>query len=194
MDSLLKDTKRYAKVKTLTKAILVIIGTGTVVAMALMAPNTLQILKPFLGQGKRKDHERKRIRQTLNALGRQEIIDSFEKRGKTYLRITKKGHAAMQRFDIDTLVFPQRVWDKKWRLIFFDIPEQKGLARRAFQQRLEILGCMRLQKSVFVYPHPCQDEVDMLASFWDIIPFVHYFETADLGTAQWAAEKFFHFS
>ena len=190
----LKNTDRYAKAKTLTKAILMIVEVGTILAMALMAPNALQILKPFLGQGKRKDHERKRIRQALDALHRQEMLEYFEKRGKTYLRITQKGRTAIRRFDIDTLVLPQQAWDKKWRVIFFDIPEQKGHARRVFQRRLEVLGCMRLQKSTFIYPHACHDQIDSLTSFWDITLFVHYFETANLGTAQWAAEKFFHLS
>ncbi|MEK7541875.1 MAG: hypothetical protein AAB533_03435 [Patescibacteria group bacterium] len=184
----------YSTVKTLTKAILVVIGVGVVVSMAVMAPNAIQILKPFLGSGKRKDHDRKRLRQALGSLCDQKLVESFRRKREVYLRLTKKGRASLKRLDIHALVLPQRVWDKKWRVVFFDIPEEKGSARRAFQQRLRTLGCMRLQKSIFVYPHACADEIDALTDFWGITPFVHYFETADLGTAQSAAEKFFRFS
>lgn len=186
--------KDYSKITTLTKAILVTVGFGTMLVAALVAPNAIQILKPFLGEGRRKDHERKRIRQALTALRNRRIIEYFEKGGHAYLRVTKHGRAYLKRFDIETLALPdlKKTWDHKWRIIFFDIPERKGAARRAFQQKLKILGCMHLQKSIFAYPHGCQDEIDILTSFWDIDSFVHYFETDDLGTAESAARRFFN--
>ena len=187
----LRDPEYRVNIHSLTKALLVTVGVGTVLAMALMAPNTLQILKPFLGRGTRKDHERKRIRQALDALHKQKMLERIEKNGNVYLRTTKKGHAYLRRLDVETLTFPKPIWDRKWRIIFFDIPEEKGRGRRAFQQRLKTLGCMQLQKSVFIYPHACPEEIDMLTSFWKIFPFVHYCETSDLGTAQQVAKQFF---
>ena len=181
----------YSKIATLTKAILLTIGLGTVLATALIAPNAVQIFRPFLGQGRRRDHERKRIKQALAALRRRRIVEYFEKGGDAYIRITKKGRACRRRFTIETLTLPQLAWDRKWRIILFDIPESKGKARRALQQQLRALGCMHLQKSVLVYPHPCQDEIDVITSFWDVYPFVHYIETNDLGNAEGPARRFF---
>ncbi|MFY9463221.1 MAG: hypothetical protein WAP52_03495, partial [Candidatus Sungiibacteriota bacterium] len=80
----------HQKVVSLTKAILVTIGIGTIVAMALMAPNSLQILKPFLGRGTRKDHERKRIRQAIQSLRAQGMVERVKKNGAMYLRTTEK--------------------------------------------------------------------------------------------------------
>lgn len=182
----------HQKVVSLTKAILVTIGIGTIVAMALMAPNSLQILKPFLGRGTRKDHERKRIRQAIQSLRAQGMVERVKKNGAMYLRTTEKGRACLKRLAIETLTLPKQAWDKKWRVIFFDIPEENAKGRRAFQQRLKALGCMQLQKSILIYPHPCQEEIDTLTSFWDVYPFVHYFETNDLGTAQRSAKNFFN--
>ncbi len=181
----------YSKIATLTKAILLTIGLGTVLATALIAPNAVQLFKPFLGQGKRKNHERKRIHQALAALRQKRVVEYFEKGGDAYIRITKKGRASLRRFAVETLTLPQPPWDRKWRIILFDIPESKGKARRALQQQLRTLGCMQLQKSVLVYPHPCRDEIDVITSFWDVRPFVHYIETGDLGNAEGPARKFF---
>lgn len=190
MDSL-RQINHPLAIKTLTKAILIAIGTGTVIAMALMAPNAIQILKPFLGKGKRKDHDTKRIRQALAALKRRRLIAYTEKNGEMILRVTQQGKTHLRKFAIETMALPRGSWDRRWRIIIFDIPEERGGARRAFQQQLRSLGAMRLQKSVFVYPHECLDEIDALTSFWDIPRFVHYLRANDLGRAEGSARKFF---
>ncbi len=187
----LYEIKNYLHVKTLTKAILIALGTGTVVVMALMAPNALQIFKPFLGNGRRSNHERERIRQALRALRERRLIEYVERGDKMYLHVTGRGRKYIRQFEIDNFELPKGKWDKKWRVIFFDIPERKGGARRAFQQRLKTLGCFPLQKSVFVYPHECQDEIDTLASFWEVEPHVYYFVTTELGKSEGVTRKFF---
>ncbi len=183
----------YSKVKTLTKAILISLGTGTILVAAIVAPNALEILKPFLGEGRRKNYKRERIRQALRTLQQRRLVEYIERGQKTYIRSTENGKKYVRQFEVDTLLFPQKEWDRKWRMILFDIPEQKGSARRAFQKRLQSLGCFPLQKSVFVYPHACQDEIDFLASFWEVHPYVRYLETADLGKSEGTARRFFGF-
>ncbi|MBI3442477.1 MAG: hypothetical protein HY007_01815 [Candidatus Sungbacteria bacterium] len=189
----LRSIHDYSKVKTLTKAVLVALGMGTVLAAAIVAPNALEILKPFLGEGRRKNYERERIRQALRTLHKRRLVEYVERGQKTYMRATENGKKYIRQFEIDTLSFPQQEWDKKWRIILFDIPEQKGKARRAFQKRIQSLGCFPLQKSVFVYPHVCQDEIDFLASFWEVHPYIRYLETADLGKSEGVARRFFGF-
>ena len=53
-------------------------------------------------------------------------------------------------------------WDKHWRVIIFDIPER----RRGTRDRLRIVmreaGFYRLQDSVWLYPHDCEDFVTLL--------------------------------
>jgi len=86
---------------------------------------------------------------------------------------------------------PRTTWDRRWRVILFDIPEYQKPARLAFQDHIKRLGCFLMQKSVWVYPYSCRDEIDFLASFWEVHPFVRYLETSDLGMSEAAARKFF---
>lgn len=181
----------HSKAKTLTKAILLTIGTGTVLMAALVAPNAVQILQPLLGESKRKNYERERIRQALRALHKRRLIEYVERKNETYVYVTEKGKTRVQQFQIDALSLPQKEWDKRWRLIFFDIPEAQGKARRAFQKQLRSLGCLPIQKSIFVYPHACQDEIDFVASFWGIQSYIRYIETDDLGRSEGETRKFF---
>ncbi|MBI4225022.1 MAG: hypothetical protein HY617_01705 [Candidatus Sungbacteria bacterium] len=189
----LRTIHDYSKVKTLTKAILVVLGTGTILATAVIAPNAVQILKPFLGERGRKNRERERIHQALRTLQRRRLIEYIERDQKIHIQVTEDGKKYVRQFEVDTLSFPQGEWDKKWRIILFDIPEQRGIARRAFQKRLQSLGCFPLQRSVFVYPHACQDEIDFLASFWEVGDYIRYLETPDLGKSEGEARSFFGF-
>ncbi|MEK7068356.1 MAG: hypothetical protein AAB964_00920, partial [Patescibacteria group bacterium] len=48
----------------------------------------------------------------------------------------------------------QKKWDRKWRVICFDIPEKRKYVRHLIQHKLVELGFYRLQDSVFVSPQP----------------------------------------
>lgn len=50
-------------------------------------------------------------------------------------------------------------WDKKWRIVIFDIPEELHKNRNQLRAKLKNLGFYMLQKSVFVIPYPCEKEL-----------------------------------
>ncbi|HEY4474397.1 MAG TPA: hypothetical protein VJC06_00535 [Candidatus Paceibacterota bacterium] len=43
-------------------------------------------------------------------------------------------------------------WDKKWRIIFFDIPEKKRRYRDELRSMLKAIGFKEFQKSIWIYP------------------------------------------
>lgn len=58
---------------------------------------------------------------------------------------------------------PLKEWDRKWRLIFFDIPEEKKKFRDSFRYHLQKLGLVEFQRSSFISPFPCFREVEKIA-------------------------------
>ena len=50
-------------------------------------------------------------------------------------------------------------WDGKWRVVIFDIPQELHKQRIKFRTKLLSLGFSALQKSVFVFPYPCDKEL-----------------------------------
>lgn len=54
-------------------------------------------------------------------------------------------------------------WDRRWRLVLFDVPEEKRKSRETFRYHLQKLGFTEFQRSAFLYPYPCAREVDALA-------------------------------
>src|SRR3990167_8974616 len=91
-----------------------------------------------------------------------------EKNGKVTMVLTELGKKRALSFQLDevSVKWPVR-WDRKWRLVFFDIPEKKRAARDALRMKLKDLGFRELQKSVHISPYPCKDEIDFLVEFFE---------------------------
>jgi len=80
--------------------------------------------------------------------------------GTDGIRLTEKGERYLQR---STLVVrrPAR-WDRKWRIVIFDIPERRRVMRALLRQKLISIGFVRLQDSVWVYPYDCEELLTLL--------------------------------
>ena len=66
------------------------------------------------------------------------------------------------------------VWDKKWRVVIFDIPEDEREARDALREHLEYMGFFVLQRSVFAHPFNCRNEIDFLIELYGIRKYVRF--------------------
>ena len=62
----------------------------------------------------------------------------------------------------------QASWDGKWRILMFDIPESKRESRDSLTNKLRNLGFIQFQKSVWVYPYPCAEEIDFVTEYFSI--------------------------
>lgn len=68
----------------------------------------------------------------------------------------------------------RRKWDSKWRIVFFDIPEKYAGLRRKVRMVLARAGFVRLQQSVWIFPHECKELVDLLREEPHVAPCVLY--------------------
>ncbi|MDO8500197.1 MAG: CRISPR-associated endonuclease Cas2 [bacterium] len=175
--------------------ILKVLGSGAVLASLLVAPNMGVLFKSQRRESREDRYAQKRqeIKKALARLRQRRYVRFEIKGGETYLRLTEYGKERLRKFEFDAMgmnAVPSR-WDKKWRLIFFDIPEQKRKERKVFRDKIDSLGFFPLQKSVFAYPYPCEDEVDFLTRFLDIERYVYYVESSMLGIAEIKSRRFF---
>lgn len=79
-------------------------------------------------------------------------IEKVVKDGKIYLRLTNQGREKVKR-DFPLLSLQQRRWDKKWRVVIFDIKETKRSTRDALRLKLRELGFGMLQRSSWITPY-----------------------------------------
>ncbi|KKQ67959.1 MAG: PaaX domain protein [Parcubacteria group bacterium GW2011_GWC2_39_11] len=112
---------------------------------------------------------RRKIKDTFSYLRKRGLI-IIEKDGKNfYMRLTKKGELIAGKYQIDELyIKKQKKWDKKWRVIIFDIPENRRIKRDLFRSKLKGMGFRQFQKSVWIYPYPCDEEVKLLRGFFGL--------------------------
>ncbi|WP_052349380.1 PaaX family transcriptional regulator C-terminal domain-containing protein [Candidatus Acidianus copahuensis] len=74
-------------------------------------------------------------------------------------------------------------WDKKWRIIVYNIPESKRELRDKIRKELRWLGFGMLAQSTWISPNPIEDYVNnMLNESWkDVRDSVHFFISTYLG-------------
>ncbi|PJB99306.1 MAG: CRISPR-associated endonuclease Cas2 [Candidatus Nealsonbacteria bacterium CG_4_9_14_0_8_um_filter_35_12] len=162
--------------RSLTKEILFMVAVGSILLSSFFLPNAPQILKPLIKWRKNWNKvDRRRIQEAIKRLNKKRLINFIEKGDKVYLEITEEGNKLLKSFDYDELKLPNpKRWDKKWRLVTFDIPDKKKRERNAFSEKLKDLGFYPLQESVFIYPYDCRDEIDFICEFLSISRHVNY--------------------
>jgi len=146
---------------------------------AIMASTSAYFLLPLLKEISddytREKLRKKRADKIFNRLRKRGLIILSEKEdGKFVIELTKKGKRKVQEIQFENLKIekPKR-WDKKWRVIIFDIPDKyKRRARDALREKLKNLGFYSLQKSVWVIPYPCEKEIQFLCELFNIWPYV----------------------
>ena len=97
--------------------------------------------------------------------------------GTITMTLTEKGKETVNHFNPDKLSIPIPIhWDSHWRIVIYDIPDNKKSARDALRYKLHELGFKEWQKSVFIHPYPCRKQVDFIIEFFDLRPYVRQAE------------------
>jgi DNA-binding transcriptional regulator PaaX len=58
--------------------------------------------------------------------------------------------------------------------VVFDIPEKLKRGRDALREKLKELGFYELQKSVFVFPYECRDEIEFIIEIFELRKYVRF--------------------
>lgn len=156
----------------ITKVALAIVFIAGVLTVAAMAPNIFQI---FGKKYKRIGYYNKRqFQKSFNYLKRKGLVEVIkESDDKLTIRITHKGRQKLIKYSIDEIEIKKPAkWDKKWRMVIFDIPNNYKTARDALRKKLKELGFYQLQKSVWVCSYPCFEEVLFIAKFFSVERFI----------------------
>ncbi|HAV65878.1 TPA: CRISPR-associated endonuclease Cas2 [Patescibacteria group bacterium] len=180
--------------KSLTRDVLFMAASGTLILSSLFAPNVAQLLKPLMRWRRNWDKmDRRRIYNAIERLNKKRLIELIEKGDKIHIKITANGKNLLKRFDYDDLeLLKAKRWDKKWRLVIFDIPEKKKKERNALSEKLKDMGLYPLQESVFIYPYDCQDEIDFICEFLSINRFVNYCTIESIDKREGDLREFFN--
>lgn len=110
------------------------------------------------------------VRQRFHYLKRSQLISWREiSDGRVKIELTKMGRRKALEYKLHEIkIVKPRHWDRKWRIVIFDIPESYRRGRDALRGKLKELGFLQLQKSVWIHPYPCEDEIDFIAQIFGV--------------------------
>lgn len=169
--------KREKKIHSPAKQkVLALLLSGTVLGLTRSYHTQRKIIRSI--PKVLKDIDRNYLYRILDEFNHDRLIDWQEKSdGSVQAILTEKGKEKAIRFNPDYLKIKKPTnWDKRWRMVIYDIPDQKKAARDALRLKLNELGFKEWQKSVFIHPYPCRDEIDFIIEFFEIRPYVRYAE------------------
>lgn len=94
--------------------------------------------------------------RTLRRMKDRGLIKIISKNDKKFIELTNKGQ--LQALLNKASLRPPKVWDGKWRLFIFDIPESSKDKRNILRQMLKNNNFFKLQASVYINPYPLNRE------------------------------------
>ena len=124
-----------------------------------------------------KEIDRRYLVSSIKALYKSKLIhQNNNKDGTTTFILSSEGRKVALTYNLDNMTVKKHQWDKKWRIVIFDIPEKKKKIREAFRYQLKRLGFLKLQRSVLVLPFECSNELEYVIEFYNIRRFVRFIE------------------
>jgi DNA-binding transcriptional regulator PaaX len=154
------------------KLLFEILKAGGAITIVFVAPGAAPyILKPFMEANNLTNPE---VKRSIKAMEEDGLISVKEtKDGEVTIKLRKEGKIKALKYQVDEMKIKKpKKWDKKWRMVIFDIPEEKKLARNVLKAKLDELGFRLIQKSVYIHPYPCEDEIEFIANVYQVRKYV----------------------
>lgn len=163
MDSVRRE--RFKSGFKIAVEILKVVAAGTVIVGSFMAPNLAQSLNLF-GFDERRQKKRyspSDLSRALHRLKRRGAIRLVQTANGYALRITEYGDALLAQYELRGLLDKKpRQWDRHWRVVVFDIREERKGIREEVRNQLRSWGFYHLQDSVWVYPYECEKAIELM--------------------------------
>lgn len=165
--------------------------TGSAIAAGLLIPNLLigleKPLNVFWKHLDKRQRERE-LRRVVSYMKSNNLLRGDYEHG---LQITAKGRERLKKVGFEKLLITApKTWDKKWRIVFFDIPESKKYARDMLTSKLKLLGFYQLQKSAWVHPFPCREIIEKVAAYYGVDSYVSYVDVTYIDNQEKLKERF----
>jgi len=166
----------------IAKKILILAAVGGALAVVCVLPGMAILFKAF---DARTSQERYRVKRAVKQMEKGGLLMRKIQNGKEELVLTDQGKDKVWSYLEENLqIVKQKKWDKRWRVLMFDIPETKGKIRREVSWKIKDIGMKAIQNSVFISPFPCQKEIEKIASHYNVQKHFIYFEADTVVTEQ----------
>lgn len=159
-----KKLKKGIEKYPLTKDLLMVLAFGGFLSLAIIAPPLAGMVAKEI-----KWRERAKFNQRLERLKKRKLINIIYENGETKVEITQDGRKKALEYKFEEMKIKEPAkWDNKWRLVIFDVPDDKKRMRERLRAKLKEIGFRILNESVLIYPYPCQDEIEFVRQIFNV--------------------------
>lgn len=165
-----QSRSRSLEVRDVLKVLAMAAGIGMVFILPGAAPALGSLIL-----GKR-SYNRWEVKRMLIRFKKQKYIRiEYLSDGRVRVNITKNGLNKALTYELESMQIKKpHLWDGKWRMVMFDIPNKYKRVRDIFRMRLKQLGLYQFQESVYAYPYQCFDEIEFLREIYGVAVTVKY--------------------
>lgn len=175
--------KKFASVKR----ILSLLGTGAALAAVALAPGTGRLFWEWKKERKEKEWAKFKefnpsyLQRSLQRLEKQRLVEKRKAGKRIIFRITEGGKRRILKYALEDLSLQKpTVWDGKWYLVSYDVPQGLSFLRDYLRGSLKRLGFYPLHESVYLHAYPCKSEVDFLREYFGVAANVRIFTISQI--------------
>jgi phenylacetic acid degradation operon negative regulatory protein len=134
----------------------------------------IRLLKEF-------GHNEQVVRVSVSRMMKNGLLQSEKKGNKSYYSLTPRGVSRVDEAARRIYKLTSHEWDKKWRVIMYNIPEEKRQIRDELRKELMWIGFGSLSNGCWVSPNNFKKEINLLISKYEIEEYVHLFLSEYVG-------------
>ena len=155
------------------KILLLLLG-GVVLGLTHRPDQYFKVLKTIVHDWKEIDREN--LNRTIKRLYESRLVKTVRNKDGTFtLVLSQEGKERALTYKVkDIRISVMKKWDGRWRIVLFDVPEKSRIIRDALRRALVRAGFFEYQKSVFVHPFECQNEVNFIIEFFHARPYTRF--------------------
>lgn len=102
-----------------------------------------------------------------------------DKKNQSFFHLTPKGKLQLLKY-LHLEKIKKGKWDRRWRIVVFDIPEKMKKWRNYIRHDLKELGFEPLQESVYITPYPVTSELDEKLKVWGLRKYFRYITVSEI--------------
>ncbi|WP_338469678.1 phenylacetic acid degradation operon negative regulatory protein PaaX [Niallia sp. XMNu-256] len=134
----------------------------------------IQLLKGF-------GHNEQAVRVAVSRMMKQGLLQSEKKGNKSYYELTERGLSRINEAAKRIYKLHPHDWDGKWRIVMYNIPEEKRQVRDELRKELQWSGFGYLSNGCWISPNNFEKEINLLISKYKIEEYVQLFLSKHVG-------------
>ena len=183
----MSDKKSSSKKGDIARLILGTIGMAGILVAGIVAPGIFKILP----NRKRYSYSKKSLDRSLENLKNRGLIKFVPGRISWRVELTERGQAEFFAYEMkEKILKPPKHWNGEWHLLVFDIEETRKKVRDNVRHALVNLGFIRLQDSVWVFPYPCEEVLELLRTKYGVRHEALYVCARKIAKDKWLRKHF----